>query len=174
IHSHYQNSLQSGLMLQLEPLETYDAILNIQKDSKIYRPTLFDFLNHEALRFYKTNETNITKPAYKFEIDNPQFLENASTFSNIKLASKDSTSLQLNALKVYQELIQFHLNDKEPYALTDVNIERLKFVNEYATFSDKETLLLQALTTEKDKLKEHEVSVLYDFEIATIYYQQSK
>ncbi|HLT54267.1 MAG TPA: MG2 domain-containing protein, partial [Flavobacteriaceae bacterium] len=174
IHSHYQNSLQSGLMLQLEPLETYDAILNIQKDSKIYRPTLFDFLNHEALRFYKTNETNITKPAYKFEIDNPQFLENASTFSNIKLASKDSTSLQLNALKVYQELIQFHLNDKEPYALTDVNIERLKFVNEYATFSDKETLLLQALTTEKDKLKEHEVSGLYDFEIATIYYQQSK
>src|SRR5690606_32537483 len=160
IHSHYQNSLQSGLMLQLEPLETYDAILNIQKDSKIYRPTLFDFLNHEALSFYKTNETNITKPAYKFEIDNPQFLRDASTFSNLELTSKDSTSLQLHALKIYQELIKFHVKDKEPFAFADVNIERLKFVNEYGTFSDKETLLLQALTTEKDKLKEHEVSGL--------------
>ncbi len=174
IHLHYQNSLQNGSMLQLEPLENYDAILNLQKNSKIYRPTLFDFLNHEALNFYKTNETNITKPAYKFEIDNPQFLGEASTFSNIKLTSKDSTSLQLHALKIYQDLIQFHLKDKEPFAFADVNIERLKFVNEYGTFSDKETLLLQALTTEKDKLKEHEVSALYNFEIASIYYQQSQ
>src|SRR5690606_35991684 len=131
IHLQYQNSLQNGLMLQLEPLETYDAILNLQKDSKIYRPTLFDFLNHEALGFYKTNETHITKPAYKFEIDNPQFLGDASTFSNLELTSKDSTSLQLHALKIYQELIKFHVKDKEPFAFADVNIERLKFVNEY-------------------------------------------
>jgi len=48
IHTHYQNSLQSGLMLQLEPLSNYDDILNLQKYSKIYRPTLFDFLNHNA------------------------------------------------------------------------------------------------------------------------------
>ncbi|AXP79636.1 MG2 domain protein [Mariniflexile rhizosphaerae] len=173
IHLHYQNALQNGLMLQLEPLGKYDAILNIQKDSKIYRPTLFDFLNHEALDFYKTNETHITKPAYKFEIDDPKFLGDAFTFANIELKSKDSTSLQLHALKIYQDVIQFHLKDKEPFALADVNIERLKFVNQYGTFSDKESLLLKALKSESDKLKSHEVSGLYDFEIATIYYQQS-
>ncbi|MEN3322836.1 MG2 domain-containing protein [Mariniflexile soesokkakense] len=173
IHLHYKNSLQNGLMLKLEPLSNYDAILIIQKNSKIYRPTLFDFLTHEALDFYKTNETHITKPAYKFEIDNPTFSSDAFTFSNIKLKSNDSTSLQLNALKIYQDLIQFHIKDKEPFALTDVNIERLKFVNQHATFSDKETLLLEALKTESDKLKEHEVSGLYRFEIASIYYQQS-
>ncbi|MFI0428205.1 carboxypeptidase-like regulatory domain-containing protein [Mariniflexile sp. HMF6888] len=173
IHLHYQNALQNGLMLQLEPLGKYDAILNIQKDSKIYRPTLFDFLNHEALDFYKTNETHITKPAYKFEIDDPKFLGDAFTFANIELKSKDSTSLQLHALKIYQDVIQFHLKDKEPFALADVNIERLKFVNQYGTFSDKESLLLKALKSETDKLKEHEVSGLYDFEIATIFYEQS-
>ncbi|HEX9601969.1 MAG TPA: MG2 domain-containing protein, partial [Mariniflexile sp.] len=172
IHLHYQNALQNGLMLQLEPLGNYDAILNIQKDSKIYRPTLFDFLNHEALDFYKTNETHITKPAYKFEIDDQKFLGDAFTFANIELKSKDSTSLQLNALKIYQDLIQFHLKDKEPFALADVNIERLKFVNQHGTFSDKEALLLKTLKSEANKLKEHEASGLYDFEIATIYYQQ--
>src|SRR5690606_10077218 len=96
------------------------------------------------------------------------------TFANTTLESKDSTSLQLHALKIYQDLICFHLNDKEPFALADVNIERLKFVNDYGTFSDKESLLLQALKSEAYKLKNHEVSGLYDFEIASIYFQQSK
>ena len=174
IHIHYQNSLQNGLKLQLENLSNYDAILNLEEDSKIYRPTLFDFLNHNALEFYKTNETHITKPAYKFEIDDTEFLTDAFTFSKMELKSKDSTSLQLNALKIYQDLIQFHLKDNEPFALADVNIERLKFVNQHATFGNKEILLLEALKTEASNLKTHEVSGLYDFEIASIYYQQSK
>ncbi|MFG6685626.1 alpha-2-macroglobulin [Mariniflexile sp. HNIBRBA6329] len=173
IHLHYQHSLQNGAKLQLEPLSKYDAILNLQKDSKIYRPTLFDFLSHEALDFYKTNETHITKPAYKFEIDNADYLKDASTFSKLNIISKDSSSLQLNALKIYQDLIKFHIEDKEPFALADVNIERLKFVNQHGTFTDKETLLLNALKTESDKLKAHEVSGLYNFETASIYYQQS-
>lgn len=173
VHLHYQNSLKNGLMLQLEPLNKYSVLLNEQKGSKIYRPTLFDFLSHNALQFYKTNETHITKPAYKFEIDNPDYLGDKHTFSNIKLKSKDSTSLQLNALKIYQDLIRFHLKDESPLALADVNINRLKFVNQHATFSNKQTILLEALKTESEQLKTHEVSGLYDFEIASIYYQQS-
>ncbi|GAA3636814.1 alpha-2-macroglobulin family protein [Flavivirga jejuensis] len=172
IHVHYQNSLQSGLMLQLEPLSNYDAILNLQKGSKIYRPTLFDFLNYNALQFYKTDETNITKPAYKFEIDHTAFLSDAETFSKLKIESKDATSLQLNALKIYQDLIRFHLKDETPFALADVNIRRLKFVKQHATFNDKESVLLNALKTESGKLKTHEASTLYDYEIATIYNQQ--
>ena len=173
IHVHFQNSLQSGLMLQQESLSNYDVLLNLQKDSKIYRPTLFDFLNHQALAFYKTNETNITKPAYKFEIDNSEFLSDSKIFSTITIESKDSVSLQLNALKIYKNLIHFHLKDKQPFALADVDIERLKFVNQNATFSEKESILLNALKTESEKLKTQEVSGLYNFEIAAIYYQQS-
>ncbi|MCL6295665.1 alpha-2-macroglobulin family protein [Jejuia spongiicola] len=172
IHIHYKKSLQNGLMLQLEPLSNYSVLINEQKGSKIYRPTLFDFLSHNALLFYKSNETHITKPAYKFEIDNPDFLGDANTFSNLNLESKDSTSLQLNALKIYQTLIQFHLKDESPLALADVNINRLKFVNQHATFSNKQTILLNALKSESEQLKSHEVSGLYDYEIASIYYQQ--
>ncbi|GAA3616546.1 MG2 domain-containing protein [Flavivirga amylovorans] len=172
IHTHYQNSLQNGLMLQLESLSNYDDILNLQEGSKIYRPTLFDFLSHNALKFYKTNETHITKPAYKFEIDNPDFLGDTKTFSKLKINSKDTTSLQLNALKIYQNLISFHLKDEKPFALADVNINRLKFVNQHATFNDKESILLNALKKEKDHFETHEISTLYDYEIANIYNQQ--
>ncbi|NMH87755.1 alpha-2-macroglobulin family protein [Flavivirga algicola] len=172
IHVHYQNSLQNGQMLQLEPLSNYDDILNVQKGSKIYRPTLFDFLSHNALQFYKTDETHITKPAYKFEIDHPDFLGDTKTFSKLKIDSKDTTSLQLNALKIYKDLITFHLKGKSPFALADVNINRLKFVNQHAIFNDKESILLNTLKAERAYLKTHEVSTLYDYEIATIYNQQ--
>ena len=173
IHVHYQNSLQNGLMLQLENLSDYDAILTLQKDSKIYRPTLFDFLSHNALDFYKTNETNITKPAYKFEIDNPDFLSNSVTFSGLKLNSKDSTSLQLNALKIYQNLIKSHVAKASPYPSVYVDLERLKFVYEHTTVNNKDALFLEILKTESEKSKTYEFSTLYDFEIAKIYYEQS-
>ncbi len=174
VDAHYKNSLENGLMLQLEPLSNYNAILKLQKDSKIYRPTLFDFLNHNALNFYKTNETHITKPAYKFEIDNPKLLDDCFKFSNVELISKDTTSLQLQALKIYQELIKFHLKDSKKEALVSANIERLKFVNKHATFTNKEAVFLEALKTESGKLKLNQLSALYHFEIAQIYYNQSK
>lgn len=149
VHFYFQNALQNGLMLQQEDLKKYRVLLNEQEDSKIYRPTLFDFLSHNALQFYKTNETHITKPAYKFEVDNPDFLSDAKQFSILNIQSKDSTALQLQALNIYKSLIRFHLNDTSPFALADVNIERLKFVKQHATFSDKDALLLTALKSEE-------------------------
>ncbi|MFI1745333.1 alpha-2-macroglobulin family protein [Thalassobellus sediminis] len=173
VHVYYQNSLQNGLMLQLEPLNKYDDILKLQKDSKIYRPTLFDFLSHNALEFYKTNETNITKPAYKFKIDNAEFLSDMHTFSSLKIKSKDSTSLQLHALKIYQNLYKAHIFDASPYAFIDIDIERLKFVNQRATFNNKENILLKTLLKASELNKAYDMSALYDFEIASIYYNQS-
>ena len=174
IHGHYQNSLENGLMLQLEPLNNFDDILVNQKGSKTYRPTLFDFLSHNALEFYKTNETHITRPAYKFEIDDEAFLGDSKTFSEIVLKSQDTTSLQLHALKIYQSLIRFHLKDKSPVALTDANIQRLKFIERHATFNNKQTLLLETFQKERESLKNHEVSALYSFEIASIYFRQGQ
>ncbi|MFS4482186.1 alpha-2-macroglobulin family protein [Hyunsoonleella sp. 2307UL5-6] len=173
VHLHFQNSLESGLLLQMEPLENYNALLNEQKNSKLIRPTLFDFLAHNALDFYKTSETNITKPTYKFEIDTPKYLGDAEPFSILNIESKDTTSLQLNTLEIYKNLIRFHLKDENPFALANVNIERLKFVHKHATFDDKDDVLLTALKSESDRLKGHEVSGLYDFEIAQTYYNQS-
>ncbi len=172
VHLLFQNSLQNGLLLQQANLNEFDVILHKQKDSKIYRPTVYDFLAHNALQFYKTTENSITQTAYKFQIDDYKFLSNAEKFAALNIISKDSTSLQLNALKIYQDLIQFHLKDTEPYALADLDIERLLFVKQFATFSDKNKALLKALTFESDRLKSHEISALYDYEIAKIYQEQ--
>lgn len=172
VHLHYKNSLDNGLILQQTNLKDFDVIINKQKNSRIYRPSLFDFLAHNALIFYKHQESRITKPAYKFIIDDTKYLSASNEFANLRITSKDTSSLEFNALKLYQELIKFHLKDKEPYALADANIERLNFVKQYATFSDKDNVYIAALKTEIEKHKTHEVSALYSFQLASIYNAQ--
>ncbi|MDO6760874.1 MG2 domain-containing protein [Tamlana sp. 2_MG-2023] len=174
IHLHYQNSLKNDDLIKQEPLENYSALIKKQGNSSKLRPTLFDFLSHNALEFYQTNETHITQPAYKFVLDDPKYLGDAEQFSTLKIESKDSTSLQLNALKIHKALIDFHLKDKNHEALSDVDIARINFVYHHATFDDKEKLKLEALKKASKNIENHESSGLYDFEIASTYYEQSK
>ncbi|MEO8934426.1 MAG: MG2 domain-containing protein, partial [Xanthomarina sp.] len=174
IQLHYSNSLNDSSILQSEDLSTYSTILQEQKDSKLYRPSFYDLLAHNALNFYQTSENSITKPAYKFEIDNEAYLSDSNSFSNLKIESKDSTSLELQALKVYQDLIKFHLNNNHPEALADVNILRFNFVKTHATFQNADNLLIEVYRTEINRIKPHEASGLYNFEIAQIYSQQGQ
>ncbi|WP_435414702.1 MG2 domain-containing protein [Polaribacter aestuariivivens] len=173
IHKYYEASLKNEEKLQNIKITAFENILNLQKDNETYSPTLYDFLANNALIFYKTSENSISKPAYKFSIDNADFLDDVNTFSNLNITSKDSISLQLNALKTYQKLISFHLKAKNKNALANINIERLQFVNNNATFKDKETNYLQALKNAEKNHKNHESVGLYVFEIAQILNQKA-
>lgn len=172
IHIYYQKSLENGLLLQQTNIATFNDILSSQKNAEVYRPTLYDFLAHNALKFYKTSENNITKPAYQFKLDNPDLLSDAKVFSILNLTTKDTLSLQYNAIKIYQDLIAFHLKDKDKNALVDVDLQRLTFIKQHATFSNKENLFLQILKASEEAYKNNDVSGLYAYEIAKNYNQQ--
>ncbi|MBP2830969.1 alpha-2-macroglobulin [Aquimarina sp. U1-2] len=174
IHQYFQKSITNEILAQQTDLKKFDDILiHTDNDSKRYRPTLYDFLAHNALQFYKTSETSITKPAYAFTLNDPNFIEDHVIFSALEIAPKDSLSLQGNALKLYQNLIQFHRRDKELEALVEVNIDRLRFVSNHAVFENKEAKLLKTLTSEKQKIDDKSASALYNFEIATVYKEQA-
>ncbi|MBE7687960.1 alpha-2-macroglobulin [Tenacibaculum finnmarkense genomovar ulcerans] len=173
IHTHYQKSLENGLLLQQTDIREFSDILYIVQGSKEYRPSLFDFLAHNALDFYKTSETNITKPSYQFKIDNSELIGTAKKFTQLNLVTKDATSLQFNALKIYQELINFHLKNKNLKALATVDLERLNFVNSHAIFNDKQDLFLQTLKSSEEKQQKNATSGLYSHQIAEIYRQQA-
>ena len=170
IHTHFQNSLQNGIILQQIKLESYNDILHLQKDSKEYRPTLFDFIAHNALDFYKTPENSITKPANKFEISAKDYEQFFKTY-NSYLTEKDKHSLQLNALIIYQDLIAFHDKTKNENAFVSVEIERLKFLNQHSNFVGGNDIFFSKLTELKEVFKNHEASTLIDFEIASIHNQ---
>ncbi|MCG8892598.1 alpha-2-macroglobulin [Tenacibaculum finnmarkense] len=173
IHTHYQKSLENGLLLQQTDIREFKDILYLVEGSKEYRPSLFDFLAHNALDFYKTSETNITKPSYHFKIDNQKLIGTAKKFTKLNLVTKDATSLQFNALKIYQELINFHLKNKNLKALATVDLERLNFVNNHAVFNDKQDLFLQTLKSSEEKQQKNATSGLYSHQIAEVYRQQA-
>jgi len=174
IQYYYKASLSESKALRETPVEEFSVIINEQMGSKTFRPTLYDILAHNALEFFKTSENTISKPAYKFEIKNSELLSTASTFCDFNLQSKDSTSLQLNALRIYQDLICFHLEDKNPAALVDVDIDRLNFVKQYGVFPDKDKQFLSTLKKATVIYSDNAISALYDFEIANLFAQQGR
>lgn len=173
IHVHFQKALHQPEVLQKTPLKTYESLLIRVPNSELYRPTLFDLLAYGALDFYKTPESSINQPADKFIIDQGIFFDDIKTFSKLNINTTDSTSLQYNALKIYQQLIQFHLNNQNQFALVDADIQRLQFVYQNAINNNKEALLQSALNKAIEQ-NNGEISGLYQFELAALYFKQGK
>ena len=165
-HQHYQRSLENALLLQQENLNQYNELLVLQKDSQNYRPTLYDFLAHRAIDFYKTDERNLQRPAYKFEIDNTKLLFDNEQFTKEQLDAKDSLSQQLHTLKIYKNLTVFHSRDKDPTALVSLTLGRLDFVKANAVFNDKEAIYQTTLRALFEKYKAHKVSTEIVYRIA--------
>ena len=64
----YLASLHDEKILKQTRLESFDAII-IKGNVRALRPTLFDLLAHKALDYFKTDERDISKPAFAFELD---------------------------------------------------------------------------------------------------------
>ncbi|MCD6544716.1 MAG: carboxypeptidase-like regulatory domain-containing protein [Flavobacteriaceae bacterium] len=172
-HLHYRNSLLHKDLLQKISIKDYSEILIHKENSDIYRPTLYDFIAHRALDFYRSNERNIQNPTYKFTIENQNLLKKNSIFLQTNLVSKDSLSQQLNAIYLYKDLIQFHFKDKDPSALIDLTVERLNFIKNNAAFENKKTTYLNSLLDLKEQYKTHPASTEISFQIAYLYNNQA-
>ena len=140
----YLQSIKNSALLQQTRLDPYNAII-VKGNVRHLRPTLFDLLAHRALEYFKNDERDITRPAYAFAINEAAALDPAVNFIRHKFITKDSLSLQQKALLLYQQLISFHINDGNPGALIDVDIERIEFVNEEGVQENKNELYLAAL-----------------------------
>lgn len=169
---HYVASCQLSVDSKNNELRTsnYEPVLNAGNEKgRQIRPTLFDFLVHRALDFFKSEEPDVTKPAYAFTVNQEAFLSDAETFAKLKIESKDSLSTKFYAITLLQELTKFHLADKTPDALVEVDLERLEFVKQYATFPTKGDLYLKALISLEQKTMSNPVSTLTTYRIANEY-----
>ncbi|WP_194528713.1 alpha-2-macroglobulin family protein [Zobellia roscoffensis] len=174
IKLHFTASLENPKELQNTDLQGFEELLNQQKGSGSFRPTLYDILAHTALQFFKSDESNITRPADKYEINDTETICEAYQFAHHNLSTKDKTSLQARVLKVYQELILFHFGEPDLKPLVMADIERLNFVYQNGIFKNKETLYEETLKNSAEQLKRHETSALYRYELAKLYHTQGQ
>lgn len=144
ITSLYLASLKDRKTLQQTKLAAYDPII-VKGNVRYLRPTLYDLLAHHALEYFQSGENEITKAANAFEINEAAAFEPAADFIKHRFNTNDSTSLQQKALLIYQEILQFHIDDAKPDAFIDADILRLQFVYGKAVMENKEELYRMAL-----------------------------
>ena len=142
----YNSSLQNSDSLKQMDVRSIEPILITQPHSQNYRPTLFDFLAHRALDFYKNEEASIRKPVYAYKMDDPALFFPPQAFVNQNFETKDTTNLKYQAVKIFQQLTDLHLQDTTDTApLLLLTLERLKFAYENAVLPNKGALYQQAL-----------------------------
>lgn len=137
-------SLSDKKELQGLQLEKYNSIISGDKSLRYLRPTVYDLLAHKALSVFTHKEFNINKPINAFTLSDDQFFNTETHFVKQEIYSEDSTSAHYLALKLYQELVRFHLDNNYEEALIDVELNRLKFLHKESGNAKKDQLLIKA------------------------------
>jgi len=170
----YKLSLEEAEKSKAEVIDVYEPVIyKANKLGRGYRPTLYDFLAHRAVDFFTSSEPDITKPAYAFVLDNEKYIAETKTFADFKIESRDTLSMKFYALTILQELIRFHLNDKDPGALVDVELKRLKFVRTHLTLPAKDDLYFSALEQLEKSVSANPVAGLVIVEKARVWVERA-
>ncbi|UCC96492.1 MAG: hypothetical protein JSW66_11685, partial [Phycisphaerales bacterium] len=138
-----------------------------------YRPTLYDFLVHEALSFYSAGEQvgSLPQDAFEFMADSPIFAP-VTDFLQWEPQTPDTQSAKLRAIQLYQDLLAFHQDDSDKTAFIDADLYRLTFGYNYALGPEKADLYIAALERFVDQWQEHEISARAIYALAQVVYGQ--
>lgn len=145
VNKHYMSSLTNKDSLQHTNINDFKEILVSYDESDKQRPTLYDFLAHRALDFFENTESALTRPEDKFTVNGTSYFGTAKEFLSTSTNSTDSLSNALYATKIFKELTRFHLKDKSPEALIDLELRRLDFSRSMSVEEKKDTLYIVAL-----------------------------
>lgn len=159
IDEHFTLALAADEELKAIPINQWDDFLEKGTAPDSYRPTLYDFLAHEALSFYNAGEQAGMRPLHAFEFmaDSPIFASVAE-FLQWEPETLETQSPKLKAIRLYQNLLVFHQNDSDKSAFIDVDLQRLAFGYNQALGSEKADLYQAALERFTDQWQTHEIS----------------
>nr|MCU0391536.1 MG2 domain-containing protein [Thermoflexibacter sp.] len=180
----YELSLQDAQNLKNTKIENFHEILGANVDSTVasfgrdknrnLRPTLYDLLAHRAVDFFSNTEPEITRPIYKFELDKAEYFANAKDFAQLKIESKDTSAMKLQAIVLLQDLIKFHQNDTNKDALADADLKRIGFVYAHSVHANKESLYLKALQDFQNIYESSPIAADAAYLIADLYRTQGE
>jgi hypothetical protein len=160
IDAQFTKALAGDKLLKATPIADYDALLEKGNVPDSYRPTLYDFIAYNALAFYATGEQAGARAEDTFELtpDSPIFAPVAD-FLKWDVKTPDAESLTARAVKLCQQLLRFHENDKDRTAFLEADLSRLVFGHNKAVGENKNAPYKAALERLADANPKHEVGV---------------
>lgn len=166
----YLKSLERARELQAYQILDFAPILEKGNDrERLLRPTLYDFLAWSALGFFIRDDTSLTLPAQRFSLDDARYFGSAGSFATLSISSPDSLSFSYQVLRIYQDLIAFHLSDPDPAAYVEADLARLAFVHQKSKLSENYTLYENALRALMQRHSANEVYAMAAYELALLY-----
>jgi len=159
----------SEATLRETPIGAYTDLLVRGTAPDAYRPTLYDFVVADAIRFYTDASQTYAGPLDRFELEpsTPIFAD-ADKFIAWQLPENDPDSPLRRATELYQQWLAFHQNDTDPTALIDTDLTRLEFTKEKSVGEKTASTYEEALQSFVAKHAAHEISTRAQAHLASI------
>ena len=134
IQRHLDAALQGAESLKRIPIATWDNLIPKASAPDSLRPTLYDFLVHQALEFYSAGEQGLAQPQdfRELQAETPYagkivLLGPAAQFHAGKLDFPKDPSNAERALFLWRDLLQFHSATPQSQAYADADLGRLRW-----------------------------------------------
>ena len=128
VERHFGAALAAEAQLKSWPVTGADDFFAPGTAPDDYRPTLYDLLAHDALAYYKNDETGPVAGETEFEIaDEDPIFAPAVEFLKWTPAATDPASPKYKAVRLYQALMRFHAGDAKPLARLDLDLARIEY-----------------------------------------------
>lgn len=126
---HYEQSITESDKLKEFSLGYFkDALLNTEKESIDIQPTVYDFLAQRLIDFYLNDDAGLHQTTAKPAFNEEKAFTKASDF--VKLQLPESNYPKAKALQTIQQLMKFHLNDKNQEAFFRCDLKRLEIASQ--------------------------------------------
>lgn len=169
IDKHFTRALASDQVLKKIPVSDYDDLLEKGNVPDAYRPTMYDFVAHNALAFYSIGEQAGARAedAYDLPANSPIFAP-AEEFLKWTPQTTDTESRTVKAIKIFKDLLGFHQQDQDKTAFLDADLHRLRFGYNKAVGEEKNSRYKDSLKHFVANFGGHETSALALFQWASV------
>lgn len=166
---YYLLSLSEPEVLKKTALNQYETILEGIKETRKFRPSLYDFLVFRAIDFFTNEQATLSQPSFAFKLNDEKYFAPYTEFVKLVPETKDIYSFDLQAFKLFQELLSFHQHDKTDLsALVDADLKRLGFIYQKSVLANREALYLAALKQLAEKYGERKESADVWYQLAEL------
>ena len=170
---HYRASVEDRDALSM-PVDAFELLLLESEGTRRFRPTLFDLLAHRALDVFENAEAGLSEPVRAFVVEAERFLVPAEAFVSIDLADEDSLSLEVQALRLHQNLLRAHTDDEQRDAFVHADVRRLRFVRNRALEWDGEPYLTALERLESEVAGESDLAAYVQLARAHEFHRQGQ
>lgn len=166
----YEESLSNPSVLQQTNTKAFNPIILKGQHTEQLRPTLFDFLAHRALEFFKENEKDVVEAPLNFPAESAELFSPLAYFKKLSFEKVNTSSNVYHAIDLYQKLLQFHYSDLVKDALLDIDLQRIEYVYTLSTHTNKDQLYLNALGAIQNNYPTSLYAAQAAFQIASWHY----